>query len=258
MKSIRQAIAATCATTTSFAIMASSLVVGTGLVLALSAPVHAGAYQVYGDEFAWDNNFNNSNIGVGFGSGSTANMTVWYDFGTGALYGYPACIRGWHYGWNPANDNKYPSPIYDQETDNATDSFSSGGTNMYGDFTYDCFLRSDNQKSTPELELMIWGYNNSYPIGTKVRSNTVNGQDLWMGYNSSAGYETFSFVPAGTGGGAAWTSVSGSINVNIGSYLIYLCNNYSSYVNYDWNLDVVEGGLEVTGGDGWDWLEMSN
>ena len=230
-----------------------------GLVVMFASVAHAGASKVYGSEFAWDNNFNNSNIGVSFGTGSTANMTVSYNFGTGNLYGYPACIQGWHYGWNPANSTKYPKQIKNLGTDSAWFSWSSGGSNMYGDFAYDLFLRNDSAKSTPQLEVMIWGKNNSWPIGTKVRTNTVNGQDLWMGYNSAAGYEVFSFVPAGTGGGSAWgNGTSGSLNVNVTSYLTYLTSNYGSYINTNWYLDVVEGGIEITGGNGWDWIQMSN
>jgi hypothetical protein len=243
----------------SIASIASTLVLSAALLAGLAPNAHAGADQVYGTEFAWDNNFNNSNIGVSFGTGSTANMTVSYNFGTGNLYGYPACIRGWHYGWNPANDTKYPKQIKSLGTDNASFAFSSGGTNMFGDFAYDLFLRKDSAKSTPQIEVMIWGKNNSWPIGLKVKTNTVNGQDLWMGYNSSAGYETFSFVPAGTGGGSAWgNGTSGSVNVNLTSYLNYLDTNYASYINSSDYLDVVEGGIEITGGNGWTWVQMSN
>jgi hypothetical protein len=230
-----------------------------GLLVSLAPSAYAGADKVYGSMWAWDNNFNNSNIGVSFGGGGTPNMTVSYNFGTGNLYGYPACIRGWHYGFNPANDNKYPEKVGTIGSgDSASFSYSSSGKNMYGDFAYDLFLRSDTAKSSPELEIMIWGRNNSYPIGGKVRSNTVNGQDLWQGYNSAAGYETFSFVPAGTGGGAAWSSLSGSENYNIGQYIQYLVKNYGSYVNNNWYLDVVEAGIEITGGNGSDYLTMSN
>jgi hypothetical protein len=106
---------------------------------------------------------------------------------------------------------------------------------------------------------MVWNKNNSYPIGGKVKSNTVNGQDLWMGYNSAAGYETFSFVPAGTGGGGAFpSSGSGSYNINVTSYLNYLDSNYSSYVNSNWYLDVVEGGQEITNGNGSTTCSMTN
>lgn len=235
-----------------------SIVAAAGLLAGAMPNAHAGAYKVYGTHFAWDNNFNNSNIGVSFGSGSTANMTVSYNFSSFNLYGYPACIRGWHYGWNPAGDTKYPKQIKNLGTNNAYFSYSSGGSNMYGDFAYDLFLRSDSAKSTPQLEVMIWTKNNSWPIGTKQRSNTVNGQDLWYGYNSAAGYNVFTFCPAGTGGGSAWTSTSGSYNVNLTTYLNYLCSNYGGYVNTNWYLDVVEGGLEVTNGNGWAWVQMSN
>jgi hypothetical protein len=240
------------------AAVAGMLAVCAGLVGGLAPSAHAGADQVYGSMWAWDNNFNNSNIGVSFWSSSYPDMTVSYDFGSGSLYGYPACIRGWHYGWNPANDSKYPAQIKNLSGDTAWYDFSSAGSNMHGDEAYDLFLRNDSSKSSPELEVMIWGRNNSYPIGTKVKSNTVSGQDLWMGYNSSAGYETFSFVPAGTGGGAAWTSISGSIDPNLYTYLTYLCSNYGSYVNTSWYLDVVEAGIEITEGDGYNWEEAGN
>jgi len=239
--------------------LVSTIVISASLVTAIAAPVNAGADKVYGTQFAWDNNFNNSNIGVSFGSGSSPNMTVNYNFSSFNLYGYPACIQGWHYGWNPANSTKYPKQIKNLGTDNAQFYYSWGGSNQYGDFAYDLFLRNDSSKSTPELEVMIWNKNNSWPIGTKVKSGTVNGQDLWMGYNSAAGYETFSFVPAGTGGGSAFASSgSGNYNINVTSYLNYLDSNYGSFVNSNWYLDVVEGGQEITNGNGWTWVEMIN
>lgn len=240
------------------AAVAGMLAVCAGLVAGLASNATAGAEKNYGTNWGWDNNFNNSNITISFWSNSTPDFTVYFDFNSFNLYGYPAGIRGWHYGYNPTGDTKYPAQIKNLGTDNADFEWYSSGSNMYGDMAYDLFLRNDNSRSTPELEVMIWGKNNSYPIGTKVRSGTVNGDDLWMGYNSAAGYETFSFVPAGTGGGSAWTVNSGSNNVNITSFLTYLDSNYGSYVNSNWYLDVVEAGQEITNGDGSTWIETSN
>jgi len=234
-------------------------VIAVGFISSMKPAQATPPYKVYGSEFAWVNYFGNNVFGYSFGSGSTANLTVSYNVGTGNLYGYPAAVQGWHYGFNPAGSTKYPKQIKNLGTDSAWFSWSSGGSNMHGDFAYDLFLRSDSAKSSPQLEVMIWGKNNSWPIGTKVASNTVNGMDLWAGNNSAAGYYVYSFVPAGTGGGSAWgNGTSGSLNVNITSFLNYLCSHYGSRVNTNWYLDVVEGGIEVTGGNGWSWFQMSN
>jgi hypothetical protein len=238
--------------------MAGMLAICGGLVAGLASSATAGAEKNYGSMWAWDNNFGGSNIGVTFWSASYPDMTVSFNFNSFNLYGYPACIRGWHYGYNPTGDTKYPAQIKNLNGDSGWFDFSSQGSNMYGDMAYDLFLRSDSSRSNPELEVMIWGRNNSWPIGGKVASNTVNGNDLWMGYNSAAGYETFSFVPAGTGGGSAWTNISGSINPNLYSYLTYLTSHYGSYVNTNWYLDVVEAGQEITNGHGSTWMEAGN
>src|SRR4051812_28983942 len=114
---------------------------------AVVASVYAGPSQVFGTHFAWDNNFNNSTINTTFGGGSTANMTISYNFATGNLYGYPACIRGWHYGFNPANDNLFPMQISTASSVPCNFSYSctyaGNGTQMFGDFAYDLFLRWD-------------------------------------------------------------------------------------------------------------------
>jgi len=50
---------------------------------------HAGPYQVYGSEFAWVNNFNNST----FSTNSVPGMTVSYNFSAYNLYGNPVVLR---------------------------------------------------------------------------------------------------------------------------------------------------------------------
>jgi len=35
------------------------------------------------------------------------------------------------------------------------------------------FLRWDNAKSTPQLEIMVWGGNNSWPIGLQTGTNVL-------------------------------------------------------------------------------------
>jgi len=224
----------------------------------------AGADQVYGNQWAWDNNFNNSNISVSFGSGSTPNLTFWYDFSSYGLYGYPAAIHGYHYGWNPAGDHLFPKQISAIGSANCTFSYSSGysgsgSSNMAGDFAYDMFFRNDSSASTPELEVMIWGGNDSYPIGGQVATNVLSAGgytfDLWMGYNSAAGYETITFIPHGSAGQGTLPT-SGSVNVNLKTFFNYLASsgNTKSYFNNSMYLDVVECGLEITRGYGWVWV----
>src|ERR1700722_19706339 len=113
---------------------------------------YAGPYQVYGTEFAWDNNFNNSTINSSFSTSSVPGMTVSYNFSSYSLYGYPAIIRGWHYGWNPAGDNLFPKQLSATSSIPCTFNYSSGGSNMAGDFAYDMFFRCDTAQSTPQLE----------------------------------------------------------------------------------------------------------
>src|SRR5262249_42463968 len=77
----------------------------------LVSVAEAGPFKVYGSEFAWVNNFNNSTINSSFSTNSVPGMTVWYNFSSFSLYGYPAIVRGWHYGWNPAGDTLFPKQI---------------------------------------------------------------------------------------------------------------------------------------------------
>lgn len=229
------------------------------LAAALAPRTLAGPYQVYGSEFAWINNFNNSTINVNFGSGSTPNMTFWYNFPSGNLYGYPACIRGWHYGWNPANDNLFPMQLSAASTIPCTFNYSSGGTSMSGDFAYDMFLRWDSAKSTPQLEVMVWAGNNSWPIGTQTGTNVVSAGgytfDLWEGMNSAAGYYVYTFIPHGTAGVGSLPT-SGGLNVDMKTFFNWLQANRSGSGRYSNSmyLDVIEAGLEITGGNGWAWI----
>ena len=62
---------------------------------------------------------------------------------------------------NPAGDNLFPKQLSATSSIPCTFSYSSGGSNMSGDFAYDMFLRRDTAKSTPELEVMVWGGNDS-------------------------------------------------------------------------------------------------
>ena len=207
-----------------------SLLILGALVAAFVPRTFAGPSQVYGSQFAWVNNFNNSTINETFGSGSTPNMTFWYNFPSGNLYGYPACIRGWHYGWNPANDNLFPMQLSAASTIPCTFSYSSGGTSMSGDFAYDMFLRWDNAKSTPQLEVMVWAGNNSWPIGTQTGTNVLSAGgytfDLWEGMNTAAGYYVYTFIPHGTAGGSSLPT-SGSLNVDMKTFYNWLQSNRS-------------------------------
>jgi hypothetical protein len=230
--------------------------VSIGLLGLFSCGAYAGPYQVYGTEFAWVNNFNNSTINSSFSTNSVPGMTVSYDFSSYSLYGYPAIIRGWHYGFNPANDNLFPKQLSATSSIPCTFDYSSGGSNMAGDFAYDMFLRWDTAKSTPELEVMVWGGNDSYPIGTQTGTNviTTGGTtfDLWEGNNSAAGYYVYTFIPHGTAGQGNLPT-GGSLNVDMKTFFNWLQANRSSagFYNNSMYLDVVEAGLEIVRGDGW-------
>jgi len=226
-------------------------------MLALLAPAaEAGPNKVYGSEFAWVNNFNNSIINSSFSTNSVPGMTVWYNFSSNSLYGYPAIVRGWHYGWNPAGDTLFPKQISATRAIPCSFSYSSGGTNMAGDFAYDMFLRWDNQKSTPQLEVMVWAGNNSWPIGSQTGTNVISeggaSFDLWEGNNSAAGYYVYTFIPHGTAGQGNLPT-SGSLNVDMKHFFNWLQTNRSNAGRYNNSmyLDVVEAGLEVTRGNGW-------
>lgn len=242
--------------------VSNSLVVAGAVALfaALSPAAHAGNYQVYGSEFAWDNNFNNSTINTSFGSGTSANMSISYNYPTGKLYGYPACCRGWHYGWNPTNDNLFPKQLSATKTIPCWFDYSAGGTNMHGDFTYDMFLRWDNAKSNPQCEVMVWGLNNSWPIGTQTATNVLSAggftYDLWEGMNTAAGYYVYTFIPHGTAGNGNNLVTSGSsLNVDMKTFFNWLAGHRSgSHFSNSMYLDVIEAGIEVTGGNGWDWM----
>ena len=230
-----------------------------GAAAALIPSAKAGPSQVYGSQFAFVNNFNNSTINSSFGTGSTPNMTFWYSFPSGNLYGYPACIRGWHYGWNPANDNLFPMQLSAATSIPCSFSYSSGGSNMSGDFAYDMFLRWDNAKSTPQLEVMVWAGNNSWPIGTQTGTNVLSAGgytfDLWEGMNTAAGYYVYTFIPHGTAGVGSLPT-SGSLNVDMKTFYNWLQANRSGSGRFSNSmyLDVIEAGLEITGGNGWDWI----
>ena len=105
-----------------------------GLMLCASA--QAGPYKNFGSHFAWVNNFDNSAIGSSFGTGTTANMSFNWNFGnTSKLYGYPAIVRGWR-RLEPDWHTLFPMQISRISGAPCYFSYSSGGSNMAGDFAY--------------------------------------------------------------------------------------------------------------------------
>lgn len=230
----------------------------TGIAVTLTSAAHAGASKNFGAQWAWNNNFGNggnSAINASFGNGSNPSITVSYNFSAYNLYGYPACIRGWHYGFNPTGDTLFPLQVSKATSIPCTFSYSSGGSNMAGDFAYDMFLRNDNARSTPQLEVMVWGGNASWPIGTQTGTNVLSAGgwtfDFWEGNNSAAGYYVYTFIPHGTAG-TANLPTGGSVNVDMKVFFNWLQANRSSGGHYSDSmyLDVVEAGLEVTRGNG--------
>jgi hypothetical protein len=221
--------------------------------LALAAP-----YKIFGNHYAWVNNFNDPNnvIQGTFGTGSAPELTVTFNFANSSLYGYPAIVRGWHYDWNPTSDTLFPRQVASLSTIPVKFTYSVGGSNLGGDFAYDLFFRRDTSKGVPQLEVMIWGGNNSYPVGLPSASNvlTAGGYtfDLWEGDNSAAGYYVYTFIPHGSAGQPNLPT-SGKLNVDVKPFLNWLQANRSKDGRYSnaLYLHVVEAGFEVVHGNGW-------
>ncbi len=234
-----------------------------GLTLILGAmTAQAGPSKNMGSHYAWINDFGGGVFGNSWGTGNTANMTFWWNHTDKySLYGYPAILRGWHYGWNPTGDNLFPKKISGLNHAPCYFAYASGGTSMTGDFAYDLFLRWDNAKEMPQTEVMIWAGHNSWPVGTKTASNVLwaDGRsfDLWEGYNKAAGYYVFSFVPSGTVGVTKSLPTSGHLNIDLKVFFNWLQKNRANggYYNDIMYLDVVEAGLEVNRGNGWAWIQ---
>ena len=243
----------------SIALAASAFLLSVGLASTASA----GDYKTFGPVWAWNNNFNDPSGGIhaSFGTGSYPEMSINYNFSSPNLYGYPAICRGWHYGWSPTGDTLFPAQVSQLSSIPCQFSYSSGGSNMKGDFAYDTFLRWDSAKGNPQLEVMVWGGHNSWPIGNQTGTNVLwhanISWDLWEGYNSTAGYYVYSFVPNGS---VRWPEASlptsGSLNVDLKPFYQWLQNNRAQDGRFSQNmyLHVVECGFEVVQGNGWAYI----
>jgi hypothetical protein len=247
------------------------LAMGTSLMAGFASTAQAVDYKTYGACWAWNNNFNDPSGGIhdSFDSGSYPGETIWFNFSSQSLYGYPAICRGWHYGTSETGDNLFPAQVSQLSSIPCQFSYQSGGSGMQGDFAYDTFLRWDNAKSSPQVEVMVWAGHNSFPIGSCTGYNILyaanTSWDIWEGYNSSAGYYVYTFVPDGT---VVWPirslPTSGSMNVDLKVFYQWLQNNRSGDGSFNLNmyLDVVECGFEVVEGNGWcyfnGWINASS
>jgi hypothetical protein len=237
------------------------LAMGTALMAVLPSMAYAGSYQVYGSEWALNNDYNASGqISCTFGTGSSPSLTASFNFSDSSkIWGYPACIRGYHYGQNPAGDTLFPFQVSSKSSIPCNFSYSAGDSSMKGDFAYDMFLRSDSSTSTPQCEIMVWAGGGSYPLGNCTASYAVYTAntwfDLWEGYNSGAGYYVYTFIPNGAAGAALPTS--GSLNVDMKVFFNWLQSNRSGsgYYNDSMYLDVIEAGYEIITGNSWIWIQ---
>jgi hypothetical protein len=142
--------------------------------LLIAAPAIVAQTKVYGSYWEWPNIFdNNGTFDFTNGSGSNPQWNLGFDVPSGHLWAYPASIRGYHYGYNPAGDKLFPKQMLGITSIPAQFSYqvlqTGGGTTIKGDFTYDMFLRYDTNVSTtvnPQVEVMVWGDNASYPISS--------------------------------------------------------------------------------------------
>jgi hypothetical protein len=80
--------------------------------------------------------------------------------------------------------------------------------------------------------------------------------DLWEGMNTAAGYYVYTFIPHGTAGVGSLPT-QGSLNVDMKAFFNWLQWNRSGDGRYNDSmyLDVIESGLEITGGNGWAWIQ---
>lgn len=210
----------------------------------------AKKYKLFPPYFVWNNNFSCEEIGWNPGTEDAPQWTANFNFSTNGLYGYPASIRGWHYGWNPADDNLFPKKLADTTRVPCAFSYNCGGDDLHGDFAYDLFLRRDDRKAEPQLEVMVWAGNNSTPIGELIATNITVADgvsfDLWAGTNAPAGYYVYTFTPHQK---TAKLPTEGSLNVDLLDFFRRLEGRpYFSMAMY---LDVVEAGFEIVRGKGW-------
>jgi beta-glucosidase len=105
--------------------------------LATLKQARAKVFNLFLPYFAWNNNFHGSAIGWQPGTKDAPPWTANFNFSTNGLYGYPASIRGWHYGWNPTGDNLFPRKLSDTTGIPCSFSYNYGGDDLCGDFAYD-------------------------------------------------------------------------------------------------------------------------
>ena len=218
--------------------------------VAVPKPAKANVYNLFPPYFAWDNNFSGAEVGWHPGTEDAPQWTASFNFSTNNLYGYPASIRGWHYGWNPAGDDLFPKKLSDTTGIPCSFSYNSGGNDLHGDFAYDLFLRQDDRKAKPQLEVMVWAGNNSTPLGRLIATNVTVADgvafDLWAGTNAPAGYYVYTFIPQQK---TALLPTEGSLEVDLMQFFRLLEGrpNFSM----EMYLDVVEAGFEIVRGSGW-------
>jgi beta-glucosidase len=213
-------------------------------------PLPTRVLNVYPPYYAFKNNWSGREIGWHPGTEDAPQWTVSFDFTTNGLYAYPASARGWHYGWNPTDDDLFPKKISDLGSLPCNFSWDCGGENLRGDFAYDLFLRHDDKKADPQLEVMVWGANNSTPIGQIIATNLLEADgvsfDLWAGTNASAGYFVYSFAPHQK---TDKLSGGGSLNIDLTDFFNQLKGR--DHFSPELYLDVVEAGFEIVCGKGW-------
>ena len=211
---------------------------------------HAKVFNLFPPYYAWNNKFTREEIGWHPGTEEAPQWTANFNFATNGLYGYPASIRGWHYGWNPTEDNLFPKKLSDTTSISCAFSYNCGGDDLHGDFAYDLFLRNDDKKSVPQLEVMVWAGNNSTPIGEIISTNIIKVEDvsfdLWAGTNAPAGYYVYSFMPHER---TAKLPAESSLNADMMDFLRLLEGR--PYFSKEMYLDVVEAGFEIVRGRGW-------
>ncbi len=207
------------------------------------AKIGASPYYVY------NNTWNLGNAGSGYwecvysnglSGGSVSWGTSYYfpDVNPYDVKSYPSIVLGWQYGYTYSNTGL---PVKISAGDNIESSlqWSENGTNTGNvDVSYDNWIISSTNASSPTAEMMIWCYNDiGGQYGEQEGSVTIDGIS-WtfvyrpVNYNGTGnGWPVFSFVSN--------SNKSSNQTINLKDFL-----NYITYTKGLLNSGLYLGGVE--------------
>jgi len=150
---------------------------------------------------------------------------------------YPSIFKGSHWG-NITNNSGMPKQVGSINTCSTSWSFTNPTSTAY-DVAYDVWLNKTNNmsyKNPDGLEVMVWlGYAGPIqPVGSKVTTVTINGEnwDLW--YGSAGSWNVVSYKRTST-------TTNGSQNLK--NFIVDSTNR--GYCQSSWYLVDIEAGTEL-------------